>query len=57
MPDEQKKRLQPNRDIIVEGLSKPMENLTTAGVPAEIRTGHLPNTSLEQYCYINLFNS
>jgi hypothetical protein len=41
-------------DIYVEGLSKTAKNVIRAGFPAEIRTEHLPNTSLLRSCYINL---
>jgi hypothetical protein len=38
----------------VEGLRKATRNLTIAGVPAEIQTEYLPNTSLKRYRHANL---
>jgi hypothetical protein len=37
--------------ICLEGLKKTTENLKIIGVPSEILTEHLLNTSLERYLY------
>jgi hypothetical protein len=37
------------------GLSKIDINLRISGVPSQIRTEHLPNTSLDRNCYASLF--
>jgi hypothetical protein len=40
------------------GLRKTTESsLRKAGVTAEVQTEHLPNTSLEHFCYSNLFET
>jgi hypothetical protein len=35
--------------ICMGGVTKPTENLKIAGSPAEIRTEHLPNASIERF--------
>jgi hypothetical protein len=35
-------------------MTKILKNLRIALVPAEVRTEHASNTSLERYCYANL---
>jgi hypothetical protein len=45
-------------DICLEGLRKTTKNLgRIAGVPGEIRTGHLPNESLLHYRYTNILST
>jgi hypothetical protein len=39
-----------------EGPRKTMKNLRIVCVPAEVRTEHLPNTSLERNRYVNLLD-
>jgi hypothetical protein len=42
----------------VKGLRKKQKlSVTIANVPPEIRTAHLPNTSLECYRYVNLLGA
>jgi hypothetical protein len=56
-----KKRSWPNRGTVAEfclkELSRIMKNLSIAGVRAEIRSKHFPNTSLEHYIYTSLLDS
>jgi hypothetical protein len=40
--------------ILPADLRKTTKNLSIYGVPAEIRTDDLPNTSLKRCCYVNL---
>jgi hypothetical protein len=47
----------PNPVIYLEGLKKTTRNpARTTGVPAEIWTQHLPNTSLKRFRYANLLD-
>ena len=41
--------------IFLEGLRKTTISIKIADVPSETRSRHLPNTSLDCYCYANLF--
>jgi hypothetical protein len=44
-------------DICLCGLGKTTKNISLCNVLAEIRTGHLPNTSILRYSYTRLLGA